>query len=173
MPFLPPYTPLTNELTSREEIERIFGETGVDLHIDDFLGDTNLEEAYFSELIQRATRHVFSYLGSRWSIDAIYKEPRLREIATYWAARRLSKRRGNPGLFDEEYAEGQEELERIREGSLYLNIPSNGPRASMQSGIVDNRYHMRQYRVLPARYGSTYVGPNQRTALWFFAYGWV
>lgn len=161
-------------LTSLAEIQQEFSTKGIRLHIDDMvLTDTNYDSHndsdvvsanYITTLLQRATSHVMSYLAPRYAIADIYQIPRLREIATYWACYKLSKRRGNDALYQEDYAEGQDDLEDYRDGTKYLAAPSNGRRAYMQSGIVDLRFTQRPYRTIPL--ASSSVQSGQGTTLY-------
>lgn len=175
----PPYTPdttvglATYQLTSIAEIERLFSRYGVDLHTDDLnpsdedrFNPSNSAEVnkinFLDELVQRASSEVMSNLMPRYTVDAVYKIPRIREIATYIAAYKLTRRRGNEPLFDEEYVDGMEDLVAFKNGSKYLDAPSNGPRAYIQSGVVDNRYSAHPWRVLSSGMGSTATVPNQQ-----------
>ena len=156
-------------LTSREEIELLFSVHGVELHIDHISADN--EDDFFTTLIHRATRHVFSYLGTRYELVQLATDVRVREIATYWAAYKLSHHRGNPSIFESEYIDGIEELERIREGTLFIGIPTT-PRAVMQSGVVDLRAC--SYRILPTNLGTTHVYPNQRRLrIYYWPFHWL
>jgi len=158
--------------TSLEEIQRLFSSWGERQHTDDINpNDENYNDdnqsaatriAFLEELIQRATSHIMSYLGPRYTADAIYRIPRIREIATYWACYKLSRRRGNQPVYELEYFEAMDDLEKYRAGELYLDAPSNGPRAIMQSYVVDNRFYTQPLRVLTQ--SSTSIVPGQRIA---------
>lgn len=166
-----PFTQYTAEelLTSREELEFLFSLHGVDLHTDHISPD--MEDDFFTTLIHRATRHVFSYLGTRYELEQLATDVRIREIATYWAAYKLSHHRGNPSIFESEYIDGIEELERIREGTLFLGVPTT-PRAVMQSGVVDLRAC--SYRIQPTNLGTSYVYPKQRSLrVYYWPFHWL
>jgi hypothetical protein len=163
---------VTYLFTSLEEIQMLFSSWGERQHTDDLNpNDENYDEgnqssatrlAFLNELIQRATSHVMSYLGPRYTANAIYRIPRIREIATYWACYKLSRRRGNQPVYEYEYFEAMDDLEKYRAGELYLDAPSNGPRAIMQSYVVDNRFYTQPLRVLTQ--SSTSIVPGQRIA---------
>lgn len=183
----PPYTPDhvddSNEeilTTSEAEIERILSYKGVKLHLDDldmeddnYLDDTHIEankDNYIQETIQRVSSKVLGYLVPRFDAYKCSINPRVREISTYWAAHDISRRRGNEPLYETEVAEGIESLERYREGSLYLNIPSSGPRAIVQSYVTDSRYYNNPTRVL--RMASTSIVSGQKLA-WNYPFFWL
>jgi hypothetical protein len=183
----PPYTPdhvddsdVAITLTSEAEIQRVLGYKGVKLHLDDLddLDDNYLdgtdEDAtdanYIEETIQRISSRVLSYLVPRFDAALCSANPRVREIATYWAAHDISRRRGNEPLYETEVAEGIENLERYREGSLYLNVPSSGPRAIVQSYVTDNRFYNNPTRVL--RLASTSFVSKQKLA-WDYPFFWL
>lgn len=167
-------------LTSVTEIQRLFSSLGIKLHTDDLdTGDPNYDdennpeatsENYLVELCQRATSHVMTRLAPRYTIDKVYQNPRLREIATYWAAYKLSRRRGNEPVYEEEYIEAMDELDQFRKGELYLDAPSNGQRAYIQSTIIDNRSIRNPVRVIQE--ASTSVIAGQRIAR-SAAFEWV
>lgn len=162
-------TPEAIEFTSRSEIERLFSFKGVTLHLDDtdsdddnYLDGTDVDVTpanVISEIITRVTARIMEYLAPRYAPEDIYQKTRIREIATYMAARELSRRRGNEAVFDAEVAESIETLERYREGTLYLNAPSS-PRVYTQSYVTDNRYFRNPTRVLRAASTSTVSGQH-------------
>jgi hypothetical protein len=183
----PPYTadhldsssqPVT--FTSQGEIEREFSTRGLKLHTDDMNSeddnydldtdpDVTVANA-IEETIQQVTSGIMEHLAPRYLAKDIDKIPRIREIATYWACHKLSKRRGNQGIFEDEYINSIDILEQYKLGLLYLDAPSNGPRAILQSFITDNRYHRNPTRVLP--YASTNVKPGQHR-IWAYPFAWL
>lgn len=183
----PPYTPdyvddsnVEILLTSEAEIERVLGYKGVKLHLDDlddlddnYLDGTDVDatkENYTNEVIQRVSSEVLGYLVPRFDAELCSQNPLIRKIATYWAAHDISRRRGNEPLYETEVAEGIEKLERYREGSLYLNVPSRGPRAIVQSYVTDSRYYQNPTRVL--RMASTSIVSRQKLA-WDYPFFWL
>jgi hypothetical protein len=167
-------------LTSVAEIQRLFSATGIALHTDDLnpgneqydeenTTDTNSAN-FLAELCQRATSHVMTRLAPRYTIDKVYQNPRLREIATYWAAYKLTRRRGNEPVYEEEYIEAMDELDMFRRGELYLDAPSNGQRAYIQSTIVDLRYSRNPVRVIPEASTSTVAGQRLTRS---YAFDWI
>ena len=186
MPF-PPYVPDhvdTNdeavELTSLSEMQRLLGAKGIRLHIDDtdssdenydpstdgFVTTTNT----INEIVQRVSSRVLGYLYPRFDPVSCSQNPTVREIATYWACHMLSRRRGNEPLYEAEVVENEDLLERYRCGELYLNVQSRGPRANIQSYVVDNRFYQTPIRVLPQ--SSTQLVTNQRQ-LYLVPFFWL
>jgi hypothetical protein len=167
-------------LTTIEEIYRLYSLTGETLHTDDLNPtDPNYNSDnpagvsranFLTELCQRATSHVMSYLAPRYTIQAIYRNPRLREIATYWACYKLSRRRGNEPVYEQEYIENEEDLTRYRLGELYLDAPSNGQRAYVQSYVTDMRFSNHACRVLPT--SSTSIIAGQQVQL-RYGFAWL
>lgn len=185
----PPYTPdyVTDDispvaitLTSEAEIQRVLGYKGFKLHLDDldplddnYLDGTDSEADdvnYIEEVIQQASSEVLGYLVPRFDAERCSTNPIVRKIATYWAAHYISRRRGNEPLYETEVAEGIEKLERYREGSLYLNVPSSGPRAIVQSYVIDSRYTLNPTRVI--RIASTSTVTKQKLA-WEYPFFWL
>lgn len=184
----PPYTPdfqeditfISKQLTTRGEMERLYSYKGVSLHLDDaddndenYLDGTDTDVTpsnIINEVIDRATAEVMEYLAPRYNIDDIRRKTRIRELATIMACHRLSMRRGNEPIFDSDYAEAIETLERYREGTLYLNAPSS-PRAYVQSYVTDMRYIRNPTRVLSA--ASTKVVSGQHAFWESFPFFWL
>lgn len=171
----PPYVPdhtitggAAAAFTSLGEIERLLSYKGWKLHVDDLvIADENYlpgtcsdatDSNFLSEVIQRVTSRIMEYLAPRFTPQALYQLPRIREIATYWACHDISRRRGNEPLYETEYADGIETLERYREGTLFLNAISSGPRAYVQSYVTDSRFYRNPTRVLSYASTSTVSG---------------
>lgn len=179
----PPYTVQYAALypfTSEAEIQRLLSFKGQIHHLDDLdIQDDNYEPGtsadatdtnFLSELIERVTGKMMEYLAPRFEASALYRLPRIREIATYWACHDLSRRRGNEPIFENEYAEGIDTLERYREGSLYLNAVSSGPRVHVQAYVTDSRFTRNPTRVI--RGASTSTVSNQKLA-WEYPFFWL
>lgn len=144
------------------------------LHVDDadptddnYISGTDADVTtanILSEVIQRATSKIMMYLAPRFSAEQLSTLPRIREMATYWACHDLSRRRGNQPIYEAEVAELEDELERIRLGELFLDVPVLGQRAVVQSYNVDSRFIRSPIRV--QRYASSRVTEtiNQKLA---------
>lgn len=160
--------------TSIAEIEQELSAKGYNLHTDDLrFTDPNYDSSnvtdvtetnYLATLLQRATSHVLSYLSPRYNAANLQKIPRIREIATYWACYKLTGRRGNQPLYEDEFNEGQDDLEEFRDGTKYLPAPSNGRRAYVHSGIVDLRFTRQPWRTIPQ--ASTAIQSGQNVTLY-------
>ena len=122
----------------------------VDINYDSNNPSDTTEANYWTTICQRVTSEIMSFLAPRYSAATLSTIPRIREIATYWACYKLSKRRGNPSLYEEEYLDAKEELELYRSGDRYLDAPSNGPRAYLQSSVVDVRFTRQPVRIIRA-----------------------
>lgn len=168
-------------LTSLAEMQEQFSALGIRLHTsdvnpaDDNYDHDNDPAINFTEVTmtyaQRATSHVMSYLAPRFSIENVYRIPRLREIATIWACYKISRRRGNESVYEEEYLENEAELEAYRNGTRYLDAPVNGQRGVVQSYVIDNRYSYNPVRVLPQ--ASTQVAGGQALYSKYATFRWL
>ncbi len=166
--------------TTYAEIVQELSAKGVKLRTDDLrVTDKNYdgqvpsdvsEDNYYTTICQRVTSEICSYLCPRYLAEDLANSPRIREIATYWACYKISKRRGNPSLYTEEYLDAENDLELYRSGDRYLDVPSNGPRAYMQSYNMDTRYNRTTLRV--NQYATTKVLSSQNT-LTYIPFWWL
>lgn len=151
----------TNEkyVTSLAEIHRLLSAKGQLKHLDDLdrfsvnydfdnVSSANMCNA-LTEIYQRSTSRVMERLAPKYSINDVYRQPRIREIGTYIGTYLITKRRGNEPLYEAEVLEGEDVLDAYREGTLYLDAPVIGTRVSVLSSIVDLRYHNQPVRTLP------------------------
>lgn len=186
MPF-PPYVPDHVDssddavlLTSLAEMQRLLGAKGIRLHLvdtdptdDEYDADTDVlttSQNTIDEIVQRVSSRVLGYLYARFDPVSCSNNPTVREIATYWACHMLSRRKGNEPLYEAEVVENQDLLDSYRCGELYLNVQSRGPRANIQSYMVDNRFYQTPIRVLPQ--SSTQIVTNQRQ-LYLIPFFWL
>jgi len=132
--------------TTQEEIVDIFSTEGSDLHVDDILDPPE----FWVKLCERATSRVNQYLLGLFSAENLSSHVRVREITTYIACYILSIRRGNPALYRGEYEDALNDLEQIKTGNLYLDLPRRqSHRVVMQNPIIDNRFVRNPNRVEP------------------------
>ncbi len=163
-------------MTTRQEMARLVSTKALETHADDlnflsenfdeYNGDEVTDNNWLTEVIQRTTSEIMSILGNKYVVEALYKLPVIREIATYMAVYKFTGRRGNEPLYRSEYLESLDKLERFAKGELYLDAPTNGPRAYMQSYAVDNRYAYMPVRAI--RQGSSRLIPGQKE---FYTWG--
>lgn len=163
-------------MTSKEEMARLVSNFALEAHSDDlnflsgnfdeYNGNEETDTNWRTECIQRTTSEIMSYLGAKYSIENVYQNPMIREIATYMAVYKFTGRRGNEPLYRAEYLEGLDKLEKFVSGELYLDAPTNGPRAYMLSYAVDNRYAYQPIRAI--RQGSSNLIPGQKE---FYTWG--
>jgi hypothetical protein len=146
-------------VTSLAEIHRLLGAKGETKHLSDldrfskdFYVDTTTTATKcgaLKEIYQRSTSRVMERLAPKYTINDVYRQPRIREIGTYIGAYLITKRRGNEPLYEAEVLEGEDVLDAYREGSLYLDAPVIGTRVAVLSHVVDVRYHSQPVRTLP------------------------
>lgn len=166
-------------MTSRTEVERVLSQRGMQLHMDDIdTDDDNYDEEndsetnsdnYLEEQIVLVTAEIMATLGPRYLVEDVYKNIILRNIATYKVAHNITRRRGNEALYESEVIEGEDKLTAMSLGHMYLDAPSNGQRAIIQSGIVDLRFHQQPYRIIDRASSSVVSGQNH---VWR-AFGWL
>lgn len=153
----PPADPDDNTVfTSLIEMQREFSNVGVAEHTGDVSNNTEI----INEIIQRATSEVLTYLGSRYSTSNLASNTWIRYKTTLIACYMLSKRRGNPALYMDDYGEALMDLAQVRDGVRYLDIP-NRVRAVVQTPMQDSRF-FHQNRIDYGR--STKVYGGQRLA---------
>jgi len=125
-------------------MEYYMGEEGVDLRIDDTAGATGILRA-----IRRASNKVLEYVQGRYSVAELNGNDWVTDITTIIACHYLSRRRGNPGLFEDEYNEAIASLERVRTENAH--IPGAGTLSDHLPGFsnltVDDRFHLGKLRV--------------------------
>lgn len=136
---------LTYTYTSQAEIERVWGETAVDLRTDDLVSTTTL----FTEIVAEATDTINLYLNRRYEASVMSENAWVRRAATWVGCYLLSRRRGNPGQYYEEYERILALLDQIKHNALDL------PRAPVRSDAIpvgtnytiDERYHQGKVRI--------------------------
>lgn len=133
--------------TTRDEIERLFGEKAVKLRQEDLQGgDLTL---YWTDLIADATTKMQAYLEMYYEPADLANSRWVRVRATWIGAFLLSQRRGNPAQYLSRYQEIMEELQAIAAG--ILQVPGLPTRAdftpAMNNLIVDDRYALAKLRV--------------------------
>jgi hypothetical protein len=150
----------TDELyvTSLCEIHRLLSARGEVRHLADLdVFDTeyqvenmlsNNKHNALKEIYQRTTSRVMERLAPRFTVQNVYKLPRIREIGTYTACYLITHRRGNEPLYEAEMLEGMDTLDDYKNGILYLDAPVTGTRVAMLSHVIDLRHHNQPSRII-------------------------
>ena len=139
-------TRLAYTYTTEVEIRRLISSTGADQWLDDIPIDY---PDYFTEVIEDATSTINQYLEKFYDPADMRNNPWVRRRATYIAAYHLTKRRGDPGLYGDDYQRIIGELQEANEG--IIQVPglayTAGMLAVMQNVTVDQRFIYAKSRV--------------------------
>jgi hypothetical protein len=145
-------------VTSLAEIHRLLSAKGQQKHLDDldrFSTNYDLDNVQsankcnaLTEIYQRVTSRVMERLAPKYSINDVYRQPRIREIGTYMGAYLITKRRGNEPLYEADVLEGEDVLDAYREGTLYLDAPTIGTRVAIITPVVDVRSHLQPVKTV-------------------------
>lgn len=137
----------TYQFTSAEEIVRLLSLDGSNQWSDDLTNEDYQD--FLTEVISDATLTCMQYLGKLYDAVSLYQSYWVRRRATYIAAYHFTKRRGDPGLYGEDYQRSILELEQAADG--LIQVPdmaySSGMLAVMQNVVVDMRYLQNKTRV--------------------------
>lgn len=139
----------TYQFTSAEEIIRLISLDGSNQWTDDLTKEDY--DDYFSEVISDATMTCLQYAGKLHDAQDLYQSYWIRRRATYIAAYSFTKRRGDPGLYGEDYNRSIFELQEVAAGTIQIpDVPfSSGMMAVMQNIVIDQRYLYNKTRVRP------------------------
>ena len=141
------FTDYVYTYTSEAEIDRLLSTAGSDGWLDDLTPSNRA--SYYNEIIQDATGTINQYLEKMYNPVDMQSSPWVRRRATYLATYHLTKRRGDPGLYGDDYGRIIEELMEASEG--IIQIPglaySSGMLAVMQNPLVDQRFNRSKSRV--------------------------
>jgi phage gp36-like protein len=158
--------------TTREKIQRLMGEDYERLVLQS-LTELGQDETFVDEIIAEVDGTINMYAGNVYAAADLLTSPWVQRKATWMACHLLSRSKGNPGNFLDEYDEAMEQLERILAGNL--QIPGiarlEGAPATMQTPMVDNRF--RGYRDRIDTEHSTQSTPGQRDAVPISLYDWL
>lgn len=143
-------TPPDYIYTSRDEMERILSQIGVNLRIDDLdvAGSEGALESFYID----ATLTIDTYVQHYYEPQDLYSSYWVRLRASWLACYYLSQRRGNPALFQLRYNQILEELERVQLGELVIpGLPTRFDLTPAMSNIViDERFTIDKIRVHPS-----------------------
>lgn len=145
-------TALTTLYVTQDDMEGLLSTEGVNLRLDDDGNDT----VSAAELVRLttyarnyATGRINMYCLGRYDAADLATSWVVNEWATYIACHWLSRRRGNPALFKDEYDEAISELKQIKAGQLNLEelAERNPGWPSWSNTRVDFRYPLKKIRV--------------------------
>jgi phage gp36-like protein len=138
------------EFTSLAEMESIWSTLGITLRLDDDDDGANdaAETALLDEVIADASDVCREYLQEIYEEDELSANRWVKRHCSWIACHLLSRRRGNPGQFTEEYDRAIEKFNLVRRGRLF--VPGAAPRGNlgprMANQIVDLRYFRKKLR---------------------------
>jgi len=139
-------TRLTYTYTTETEVRRLISSSGADQWLEDLSSDFS---DYIIEVIEDATSTINQYLEKFYDPVDMRNNPWIRRRATYLAAYHLTKRRGDPGLYGDDYQRILAELQEANEG--LIQVPglafTAGMLAVMQNITVDQRFIYAKSRV--------------------------
>lgn len=125
---------LTYLYTSRDEIERLMSDDGLENMEDDSASSptgTQVDrDDLETEFISEATDKINFYVQELYEASAIVNNVWVRRRATWIAAYLMTRRRANPGYYNEQYEQAVEELELIALGKRKI------PRAAQRSNSI-------------------------------------
>lgn len=140
---------LTYVYTTEAEVQRVLSATGVDLRVDDLLGDTLSD--FWTDITSEATDIINQYCELFYDPSDLYTSHWVRSRARWIGAHLLSQRRGNPALFQSRIDEIYNDLEGVFDGTLIIpRLPTREDVIpSMSNLIVDDRFRVSKTRVHP------------------------
>jgi len=150
--------PTLYDLTTRAELERVWSRTGVDLRLDDDgTGDDQTDS--LQDVIDEASQTIYLYLENWYEPSDLRASKIVRRWANKVGCYFLSKRRGDPGQYEDEYQRVLAILERIQAGQL--QVPGLANRGNMCPSLsnyrIDDHFTTSKVRVQPAtQVGGTY-----------------
>jgi phage gp36-like protein len=144
--------------TSRDEIVRIFGASGVNFRGDD-LRNSRGETDMMNEIIGEATEMINFYCGMNYAEVDLNDSYLVRRWATWIACHLLSQRRGNPAMFVDKYEETLRLLEEVYKFNRIIpRLPTREDLTPAMSNLhIDDRFRTHKIRVHPTiSTGGTY-----------------
>ena len=143
-------------LTTRAEMASISSTIGIDLRIDDdddgvidVLPVTG-EEQSLLDAIEEASDEAYMRLEMYYTPEVLETSRWVRRRVSYIALHILSKRRGNPGNYCDEFERYMKQFQEVADG--YLQIPrlpkSDNFQPSMSNTLINHRFPRRNVRVV-------------------------
>lgn len=132
---------LPYQYTSRDEMDSVFSEIGIQLRVDD-LFSTKGPTDYLVDLIDEATDEVNMSLEWKYLPEDLVTHRLVRRWASIIACHNASRRRGNPKQLTTWYNEVKEKLQDIFDGRKLLpRVPLRVDFLPTYSNlVVDNRF---------------------------------
>lgn len=140
------------EWTTYAEVSSILSELGVDSRTDDIAEyGSSAPEALVLDAIEEATDFMRRQLRHRYPDAEMENNRWVRRRCSYVACYILSRRRGNPAQYREEYDAIAAELKDIRLGIEFVPdaVPSYTTGPAMSNQNVDHRYTRAKLRTDP------------------------
>lgn len=160
--------PTVNHFSSEAEVTRLLGSFGVGQALEDW--NTDDRHSVWEDLLISADTQVALHINQYYNPTTNLLNPYLRRVATYFSAWEISKRRGNPGLYQQEVLELKDQLEGVRTRKFI--IPDGIPIGN--TGPVVRNYIMQPHSPFPMRVeklksmGDSYVGEKTSLLLPYF-----
>lgn len=141
--------PTNLKLTSREEMERLLSFRAIQNRIDDDDGGSSTEEEVLDDFIIEASDTVYAYTQHLYNELDLAGNRWVRFRATVIACYLLSRRRGDPGLYEDLYQHNLDMLKQIKE--MEMRIPRLGYKDDLTPAMsnlrVDDRFRLSKIRV--------------------------
>jgi len=148
---------LAYRYTSRAEMQRVLGASGIDLRSDDLGGSE--DSSMIDEVTGEATEMINFYAGLNYDEKDLETSFIVRRWATWIACYLLSQRRGNPALFSDKYEETIALLEEVYKFNRIIpRLPTREDLTPAMSNLhIDDRFRTHKIRVHPTiSTGGTY-----------------
>jgi len=143
-------------LTTRDEMASISSTLGIDLRIDD--NDDGVidvfpitgEEQFLLDAIEEASDEAYMRLEMYYTPEVLETSRWVRRRVSYIALHVLSKRRGNPGNYCDEFEKYMAQFEEVASGDLQIPrlAKSHNFEPSMSNTLVNHRFPRRNIRVV-------------------------
>lgn len=150
---------MTTQLTSREEMERVFSTVGIDLRVLD-VEDVNDQDSLIDEIVDWASETLESYTLKHYDTVELVNSKWARRRATILACYYLSQRKGNAPQFVAEAKRVMEDLTAVNENKIMIPdaIVAVADVPAISSFRVDDRYVINKQRTVRSQSTQPYVG---------------
>lgn len=150
---------MTTQLTSRDEIERVFSTIGVDLRVLD-AGSAGAEDDMIDEIIDWASETVAAYTLKHYDTIELVTSAWTRRRATILACYYLSQRKGNAPQFVAEAKRVMDDLTAVNENKIMIPdaVVAVADIPAISSQRVDDRYRVNKLRKVVPQSTEPYAG---------------